>query len=218
MFERFTQSARSVVMDAQAQARGLGHNFIGTEHLLLSLLEPGSGAPAGILGEAGVRHDDVVARIRQLLGRRPEPLGETDAEALRAIGIDLDAVVAAVENLFGPGALRAPQAPPSRWTRVRRRLRRSLGRRRRARTRARLEPGRVVSAGGHIPFTARSKKVLELSLREAVRLGHKHIGSEHILLGLIREGEGMAAQILVQSGLTLEDLRQRTLRALKDAA
>jgi ATP-dependent Clp protease ATP-binding subunit ClpA len=217
MFERFTRPARSVVMGAQEQARGLGHNFIGTEHLLLSLLEPDSGGPAEILRDAGLRHDDVVAQIQRLIGSRPEPLGETDAEALRAIGIDLDAVVAAVENLFGPGALRAPQAPPSRWTRVRRRLRRSLRRRRAGRSQARLEPGRVVQ-GGHIPFTARSKKVLELSLREAVRLGHKHIGSEHILLGLLREGNGMAARILIESGLTLDDLRQRTLRALKDAA
>ena len=56
---------------------------------------------------------------------------------------------------------------------------------------------------GHIPFTPRSKKVLELSLREAIQLGHKHIGTEHILLGLVREGEGVAAQVLVARGQTL---------------
>jgi ATP-dependent Clp protease ATP-binding subunit ClpA len=72
--------------------------------------------------------------------------------------------------------------------------------------------------GGHIPFVPRSKKVLELSLRESLRLRHKHIGSEHLLLGLLNEGEGLAAQILVESGLSLADLRDRTLRALRKAA
>ncbi|NJP91209.1 Clp protease [Nonomuraea sp. FMUSA5-5] len=65
--------------------------------------------------------------------------------------------------------------------------------------------------GGHIPFTPRAKKVLELSLREALQLRHNYIGTEHILLGLIREGEGLAAQALVDAGADLPDLRQRVL-------
>jgi prophage maintenance system killer protein len=68
---------------------------------------------------------------------------------------------------------------------------------------------------GHIPFTPRAKKVIELSLREALRLGHNYIGTEHILLGLIREGEGVAAQVLVNLGASHARLRQQVLRLLQ---
>src|SRR3546814_3195488 len=64
---------------------------------------------------------------------------------------------------------------------------------------------------GHIPFTPRAKKVLELSLREALQLGHSHIGTEHILLGLIREGEGVAAQVLQKLGADLNRVRQQAI-------
>src|ERR1022692_784172 len=70
---------------------------------------------------------------------------------------------------------------------------------------------------GHIPFTARAKKVLELSLREALQLDHNYIGTEHILLGLIREGEGVAAQVLVQLGADLSRVRQQVIRRLHGA-
>jgi len=215
MFTRFTTPARNVVTGAQAQARALGDCRVGTEHLLLALLNPDSGRPAAILGDAGVSRDHVVAEIGRLSGRRPALLGPADIEALRAIGIDVDAVVAAVEGLFGPGALRpSPTAAPVTFgRRLRRRVRRMRPRhvlsRRRRRRRA---------CGDHLLFTPRSKKVLELSLRESLRLKHDHIDPEHILLGLLREGEGLAAQILVGTGLTLDDLRQRTLRALDAAA
>ena len=68
---------------------------------------------------------------------------------------------------------------------------------------------------GHIPFTPRAKKVLELSLREALQLGHNYIGTEHILLGLVREGEGIAAQVLVALGADLERVRQAVIRLLE---
>jgi hypothetical protein len=68
---------------------------------------------------------------------------------------------------------------------------------------------------GHIPFTARAKKVLELSLREALQLGHNYIGTEHILLGLIREGEGVAAQVLVKLGAKLTRVRQQVIQLLQ---
>jgi hypothetical protein len=75
--------------------------------------------------------------------------------------------------------------------------------------------GRGVEApGGHIPFTPRAKKVLELSLREALELGHVYIGTEHILLGLIREGEGVAAQVLVELGAGLDRVRQQVIQLL----
>jgi ATP-dependent Clp protease ATP-binding subunit ClpC len=67
---------------------------------------------------------------------------------------------------------------------------------------------------GHIPFTPRAKKVLELSLREALQLGHNYIGTEHILLGLIREGEGVAAQVLQKLGAELQKVRQTVIQLL----
>src|SRR5690606_14501765 len=70
------------------------------------------------------------------------------------------------------------------------------------------------SPSGHIPFTPRAKKVLELSLREALQLGHNYIGTEHILLGLIREGEGVAAQVLVKLGADLGRVRQQVIQLL----
>src|SRR5712664_959971 len=71
---------------------------------------------------------------------------------------------------------------------------------------------------GHIPFTPRAKKVLELSLREALQLGHNYIGTEHILLGLIREGEGVAAQVLQKLGADLGRVRQQVIQLLSGYA
>ena len=71
---------------------------------------------------------------------------------------------------------------------------------------------------GHIPFTPRAKKVLELSLREALQLGHNYIGTEHILLGLIREGEGVAAQVLQKLGADLDRVRQTVIQILSGYA
>jgi len=71
-----------------------------------------------------------------------------------------------------------------------------------------------LAPSGHIPFTPRAKKVLELSLREALQLGHNYIGTEHILLGLIREGEGVAAQVLVKLGADLNRVRQQVIQLL----
>jgi ATP-dependent Clp protease ATP-binding subunit ClpC len=80
----------------------------------------------------------------------------------------------------------------------------------------RLEIEELIGQGqdvpsGHIPFTPRAKKVLELSLREALQLGHTYIGTEHLLLGLIREGEGVAAQVLQKMGASLELVRQKVI-------
>jgi ATP-dependent Clp protease ATP-binding subunit ClpC len=73
------------------------------------------------------------------------------------------------------------------------------------------------SPSGHIPFTPRAKKVLELSLREALQFGHNYIGTEHILLGLIREGDGVAAQVLIRLGGDLSAVRQQVIRLLKES-
>ena len=142
MFERFTDRARRVVVLAQEEARLLNHNYIGTEHILLGLLNEGEGIAA---------------------------------KALESLGISLNAVREQVVEIIGQGQ----QAPT-----------------------------------GHIPFTPRAKKVLELSLREALQLGHNYIGTEHILLGLIREGEGVAAQVLQKLGAELQKVRQTVIQLL----
>ena len=142
MFERFTDRARRVVVLAQEEARLLGHNYIGTEHILLGLLH---------------EEDGVAARV------------------LDQLGVSLDAVRARVQSIIGEGG-----AVPS----------------------------------GHIPFTPRAKKVLELSLREALQLGHNYIGTEHILLGLIREGEGVGALVLTNLGADLAVVRETVVQQL----
>jgi ATP-dependent Clp protease ATP-binding subunit ClpA len=76
--------------------------------------------------------------------------------------------------------------------------------------------GESAPAAGHIPFTPRAKKVLELSLREAMQLGHNYLGTEHILLGLIREGEGVAAQVLVKLGADLSRVREQVIQLLHE--
>jgi ATP-dependent Clp protease ATP-binding subunit ClpA len=198
MFERFTDQARHVVKLARDEAKGLHHRYIGTEHLLLAMLDKESGLAYTVLTEAGVTHERVRAAVEAYAGEGR--LGDADAEALLAIGIDLPAVRAKIEELFGPGALDPPDPEPKR----------GLLRRRR--------PPAQPGPRDRTPFVPRSKKVLELSLREALRLGHNHIGSEHILLGLLREGEGLAAKILTDAGLSIEDLRARTIAALDEAA
>jgi Clp amino terminal domain, pathogenicity island component len=87
----------------------------------------------------------------------------------------------------------------------------------------RAEVGEIIGRGderpaAHIPFTPRAKKVLELSLREALELGHNYIGTEHILLGLVREGQGVAAQVLVKQGAGLEQVRQAVVQLLSGSA
>jgi ATP-dependent Clp protease ATP-binding subunit ClpA len=185
MFERFTDKARQVVSQAPDEARQLGTRYVGTEHLLLALMEC-PGIAHDVLATTGLDP----ARVRAEL----EPMYRGDAEALETIGIDLDAVRAKVEAAFGPGALdEPPEREKTGWFRRRN------------------------AKDARSPFTPRSKKVLELSLREALALKHNYIGTEHILLGLIREGEGLAASILTDAGINLPQLRQKTIDAVQAA-
>jgi ATP-dependent Clp protease ATP-binding subunit ClpA len=188
MFERFTDRARQVAVDAQVSARRLGHGYVGTEHILLGLLQ-GDGIAARVLGGLGVTAAAVEGEVLAEVGRGP--LGAGDAEALGAIGIDLEEVRRRLEASFGPGALQ--------W-----RPGRGCGRDR-----------RLPLFGGHVPFTPRAKKVLELSLREALALKHRSIGTEHILLGLVREGEGLAMLVLTRLGAGPDAIRARVLDALR---
>jgi ATP-dependent Clp protease ATP-binding subunit ClpA len=144
LFERFTNEARQVVVAAQEEARTIGHDYIGTEHILLGLL-------------------------------RAQPSGA--AEALAMVGVGLEETRAEIVRVVG----RSGQ--PSE---------------------------------GQIPFTPRAKKVLELSLREALNLGHNYIGPEHILLGLIRENEGVAARVLLDFGVDAEAMRRATLERMPE--
>src|SRR5215471_13997915 len=142
MFERFTDQARRVVVVAQEESRKLGHDYIGTEHLLLGILGTGDSVAVNALG---------------------------------SLGVSLEAARQQVEEIVGRGSHQV---------------------------------------SGHIPFTPRAKKVLELSLRESIQLGHSYIGTEHILLGLIREGDGVAAQVLVKLGADLNRVRQQVIQLL----
>jgi ATP-dependent Clp protease ATP-binding subunit ClpA len=182
MFERFTDEARLVVRLSQEEARRLRHPFIGTEHLLIAMLEEGHGPAARALRGRDLDTPDLRRRI---LGIVRPPGGGLDPEALATLGIDLEAVRRVTEATFGPGALDT-------------------------------SGGRLRS--GHIPFSKRAKKTLELSLREAVRLRHDHIGTGHILLGLLREGEGLAAQVLVAAGVDMAGLRDDVTRLISTEA
>ncbi|MFJ3792999.1 Clp protease N-terminal domain-containing protein [Kitasatospora sp. NPDC090091] len=181
MFERFTEGARRAVVQAREEAAGLGHGHIGTEHLLLAVLAQPEDPAAAVLVEAGLDHATARQAVRRLLGEGG------DAQALASIGVDLDAVRDAVESVFGAGALDAPAEEPE------------------SRRRGWF---RSDAKGGRVPFTARARKVLELSLRESLRLKSGHIAVGHLLLGVIREGEGLGAKVIADHGLDSAALRR----------
>jgi hypothetical protein len=232
MFERFTDTARHVVVQAQDDARRLGHNYIGCEHLLLAAAAAGEPASA-VLRDHGVTPDRVEAEILRSIGRgqTADPLGGLDRQALAFIGIDLDAVRARIEAAFGPDALtravpaacrrRGPawgKGPLAELTRRRRR--------RRARRNAPLPAGpfpqRPVSAGpapgGHIPFTPRAKKTLQLSLREAETLHDNSIGVQHLTLALLALQDGTVPVILSALGAPATSLRAAILARYRKAS
>ena len=231
MFERFTDTARHVVVQAQADARRLGHNYIGCEHLLLAAAAAGEPASA-VLHDHGVTPDRVEAEILRTIGRgqTADPLGGLDRQALAFIGIDVDVVRARIEAAFGPDALtRALPACRSRrpaWGKgplaelTRRR------RRRRARRNAPLPAGpprqRPASAGpapgGHIPFTPRAKKSLELSLREAKALHDNYIGVQHLTLALLAMKDGMVPVVLSALDAPATSLRAAILARYRKAS
>ena len=178
MFERFTDEARQVVRLSHENARRLHHEYIGTEHLLLGILDQPGSMAATVLGGHGLDHERASAALERLLGT--VAVEDLDAEALDAIGIDLSAVREKIEAAFGPGALD-----------------RHPGKGRRG----------VPVGGRHVPFSSRAKKVLELSLREALAIKSPDIRDGHILLGLLREGEGLGARIIADAGIDGPALR-----------
>ncbi|MGI5202602.1 Clp protease N-terminal domain-containing protein [Spirillospora sp. CA-108201] len=180
MFERFTADARQAVTGAQAEARALRDRHIGTEHVLLALAGA-EDATGRALREHGIRPDDLRARIVRVNRAGGDVL---DSDALRSIGIDLDAVREATEQSFGEGALDVPAGKLDRFRR------------------------------GHIPFTPKAKKALELSLRHALRLGQKEIRSGHILLGVLHDGDFLSARLVAEAGADVEALRAEMRRLL----
>jgi ATP-dependent Clp protease ATP-binding subunit ClpA len=188
MFDRLRTTARQVLVRAKREAEDLRHPHIGTEHLLLALLDEEAGIAYAVLHEAGLDHRQVRAEAQRLAGTARPLLGPEDAAALRTIGIDLDTVLAKIEESFGSGTLQA--AEPS-------------------------------SRRGLLPvmrFSPHARKVWELAIREAVRLGHNYLGPEHLLLGILRDGTCVGARIITGAGLTLDQLRAATLTALGEAA
>lgn len=140
MFDRFTDRARKVMGLARQEAQRFNHEYIGTEHVLLGLVQEGSGVAANVL---------------------------------RNMDVDLKKIRQEVEKM--------------------------------------VQTGNNLVTMGQLPFTPRAKKVLELSLEEATNLGHNYIGTEHLLLGLLRENESVAAKVLINLGLKLEDVRDEVL-------
>lgn len=188
MFERFTHEARGAVVDAQRQARRLGHNYIGCEHLLLAAASA-DGTAGEVLRVLGVTPQAIEATTLRLVGAPAEPL---DADALADIGIDLDRVRRKVEATFGADALvRRPH---------RRRWRRSC------------DPG-----SGAIPFTPRAKRCLQDALREAVALRHTHIGVEHIALALTAMTDGTVPGILRTIDVSAAQARVEILQRYRQA-
>ena len=198
MFERFTDAARAAVVGAQAEARALGHGWIGTEHLLLAVVRDPDRPVARQLAGLGLTHDRLHAEVVTTLGGHHD-----DGSALRDLGIDLDAVRARVEEQFGPGALDSAASTPR-------------GEAAAACCGAAGAPARK-DCGGHIPFSRSAKKGLELALRESVGLGSREILVEHLVLGLMR-AEGLATTLVTRLGVAPADVRREVLDGLGRAA
>jgi len=232
MFERFTDTARHVVVQAQEDARRLGHNYIGCEHLLLAVAA--TGEPAGaVLRDHGVTPERIEAEMLRTLGRgqTADPLGGIDRQALAFFGIDLDVVRARIEAAFGPDALtgalpaacrsgrpawgKGPLAELTRRRR-RRRARRHTPRSAGPRGDDPLLPGRAPR--GHLPFTPRAKKSMQLSLREAKTLHDDYIGVQHLTLALLIPEDSMVPVILTALGAPAPSLHAAILARYRKAS
>src|SRR5450755_2250298 len=220
MFERFTASARQIVVRAQSEARQLDHSFIGCEHLLLALVSVDEAA-AIVLRDQGLTPERTRAELIRMMGRgrTVRLLAGLDRDALASIGIDLDVVSRRIEAVFGPDAL-TRAIPAVRRRRLRSRLRRP------ARNARLLPPGtrneKLLNAAGaprgHIPFTPMAKKAIERSLREALAMGDNYIGVQHIALALLGMDRGVVPVIVSALGLSDAPLRAAILDRYRKAS
>jgi ATP-dependent Clp protease ATP-binding subunit ClpA len=185
MFERFTQGARAVVVTARELAMARGDRWVGTEHMLLAVVE-GDTAVRKALVPLGLTPE----RVRAGLAAPPP------ADALRHLGIDLDVVRRRAEVVFGAGALDQPsvQARGRWWRRGRAAARRTDD-----------GPGTVRPR-----FSADGKKALELALREALQVDSREIRLEHVVLGLVR-ADGAATRLLTTLGIEPGEVRKAVL-------
>ena len=172
MFERFTRYARVAVVLAQEEARELHTREISPQHLLLGVIQAAGNDLSAVLSGYGLTADAVRARLIKASPKTDESFDE-DAEALRAIGIDLRAVRDSVARTFGPDAF---DDALSRSGRRRGRQRRS----------------------SHIPFNRAAKKSLELAVRETLAHKDNEIGCEHLLLGILRSGDKAAIGLITE--------------------
>jgi ATP-dependent Clp protease ATP-binding subunit ClpA len=187
MFERFALDTRAAVVLAQEEARESGGE-IGAQHLLLGVLRAAGQDLAAVLGRHRLTADAVRARLVES-SSAADATFDDDADALRAIGIDLRVVRDSVARTFGPDAFDSA-------------LRRS-GRRGRRR--------------GHVPLTRPAKKVVELALREALAHKDKEIRCEHIMLGILRGGDQTAVGLITEHVDTTQ-LRAAIVNLLAKAA
>jgi ATP-dependent Clp protease ATP-binding subunit ClpA len=187
VFERFARNARVAVMLAQEEARELCDRETGSQHLLLGVLQSAGDGLSVVLNGYGLTAEVVRAGLAET--SNGEQSFDDDADALRAIGIDLEAIRDSVARMFGADAFDSA-------------LSRS-GRRRRHR--------------GRIPFSHGAKKVLELALREALAHKDKEIRSEHLLLGIL-QGSDEAAIALITDHVYTAQLRAAVVALLDKAA
>lgn len=199
MFERFTHDARDVVHRAIDHARLLGHDWVGCEHLLLSIAGA-EGTTGALLRDRGIGPRAVGEAIVAVIG--PGAGDSDDKVALATLGIDLDQVRHTVEATFGSGALEAAA------DRRRGRLRRRLGRRRPS----------CATPTGSLAFSPRAKRCLELSLRQSLRLKHSSVGVEHIALTLLGRDDTAAWGVLLHLGADPAELRSVIEGSLRRSA
>jgi ATP-dependent Clp protease ATP-binding subunit ClpC len=179
MFERFTELAKRAVVAAQDGALSMGHDFIGTGHLLLGLAQT-----AGPAGEALRQHRVELRQAREKTAQALEEAGiaatggQPAKDALASIGIDVAEIQRRADDSFGPGVFRFPRPR----------------------------------------FTPRATRTLQLTLREATALGHQHIDTGHLLLGLLAEGEGVAVKVLNALDVDREALRETVLTRMNQQA
>lgn len=215
MFERFSRAARQVVVDAQEEARSLDHDWIGTEHILLAALRQPSEPGVATLVRSGLSAEGCRAAVSGVVGGPGDrPLGQEDAEALKTLGIDLEEIRRRAEGAFGEGALDSPVPDPVDG----RRRRRFSGLRRRESRGSLGLPDAVPTPSRHIRFTSRAKKALELALREAIARKDRGIGTEHVVLALLRGDDKISQGLFQQLGVAPGEMRDLVLADLRKAA
>ncbi|NOR98850.1 Clp protease N-terminal domain-containing protein [Mycobacteroides abscessus] len=193
MFEKFQKSAKVAVILSQEEAREMDDTRIGVEHVLVGVLDSAGAPLSELMGGYGLTADGVRDRLRA--GSEQPPMDEEDAEALRAIGIDLSQVRESVSKVFGPQAFdKAFEKSGRRKARV-----------------------RGWRPFGMIPFNSSAKKCLELALREAIAHKDNWIGCEHMVLGILRGGDPVALAVITER-VSADELRHAVVGLLDQAA